>query len=308
MKTQTANARVVSKQMFRLLPTQVVLAAVGAVNGIVSSIYAANFVGVDAMGVVGLYGPVQLLLGAVSLMISSGSVILYGQYAGQNRPEKGQSVFSLNLALTSLLSAALTAVFLLLALWDRTGFLCGDERLRPLFNAYLLGQSAGVFPLVVGNQLPAFLAMENKGRRTTAASLAYIGVNLGLNHVFVRLLRLEALGLALSNSLGLWVFFFVEAGYYLSGKSHLRIAAGRLPWGETAEILKTGFPGAAATAYQTLRGYCVNRLLLAFVGSVGVSAFAAANNLLGIFWAIPAGMLAVSRMMLSVSRVQPQSR
>ena len=115
-KTQTANARVVSKQMFRLLPTQVVLAAVGAVNGIVSSIYAANFVGVDAMGVVGLYGPVQLLLGAVSLMVSSGSVILYGQYAGQNRQEKGQSVFSLNLALTALLSVLLTALFLLLAL------------------------------------------------------------------------------------------------------------------------------------------------------------------------------------------------
>ena len=34
---------------------------------------------------------------------------------------------------------------------------------------------------------------------------------------------------------------------------------------------------------------------------MGLSAFAAANNVLGIFWAIPAGMIAVSRLLISVS-------
>jgi anti-sigma regulatory factor (Ser/Thr protein kinase) len=42
-------------------------------------------------------------------------------------------------------------------------------------------------------------------------------------------------------------------------------------------------------------------LLTAYVGSAGISAFAAANNLMGIVWAIPGGMIAVSRMMISVS-------
>ncbi len=45
----------------------------------------------------------------------------------------------------------------------------------------------------------------------------------------------------------------------------------------------------------------MNWAITAFVGSVGISAFAAANNLLAIFWAIPGGMLAVSRLMMSVS-------
>ena len=37
MQVQDANTKVVSKLMFRLLPIQILLAAVGAVNGIVSS-------------------------------------------------------------------------------------------------------------------------------------------------------------------------------------------------------------------------------------------------------------------------------
>ena len=301
MREQKPDAKTITRLMLRLLPIQVVLAAVGAVNGIVSSFFATNYVGVEAMSAVGLYGPVQMLISAVSLMISGGSVILCGKYLGQNEQKKLQNVFSLNLTATALLAALFTALFLLLGLFDLTGFLSGDEHVRPLFNRYLLGQSIGVFPLLLGNQLPAFLSMENKGRRTMSASLIYICVNVVLNFLFVRVLRLEAFGLALASSLGLWVFFGVEAQYFLSGKSTLRITARGIRWSETGEILKTGFPGAANNVYQTLRGFILNGLTLAFVGSVGISAFAAANNLLGIVWALPNGMLAVSRLMMSVS-------
>ena len=39
---QKANAKMVTKLMFRLLPIQILLAMVGAVNGIVSSFFASN--------------------------------------------------------------------------------------------------------------------------------------------------------------------------------------------------------------------------------------------------------------------------
>lgn len=52
------------KLMFRLLPIQVLLAAVGAVNGLVSSYFASNFVGVEAMSAVGLYSPINMLMAA----------------------------------------------------------------------------------------------------------------------------------------------------------------------------------------------------------------------------------------------------
>ena len=54
MQAKDANTKVVSKLMFRLLPIQILLAAVGSINGIVSSYFASNYIGISAMSVVGL--------------------------------------------------------------------------------------------------------------------------------------------------------------------------------------------------------------------------------------------------------------
>lgn len=298
---KTANAKMVTKLLFRLLPVQILLAAVGAVNGIVSSFFASNFVGTDAMSAVGLYSPLNMLVTSVGAILVGGSVILCGKYMGQNRQDRMHNVFSLNLVLTFLIAAVFTLLFLIMGLFGLTGFFTKDEAVRPLFNRYLMGQSVGILPLMLGSSFSAFLSLENKGKRSLIASIIYIAVNILLNFIFVKQLRMEAFGLALASALGMWVFMLVQAQFYVSGKSHLRFSAKKLDWKESREIFHIGLPGALSNIYQTARGLIVNGLLGSFVGSAGISAFAASNNLLGIVWAIPVGMLAVSRMMISVS-------
>ena len=301
MKEQAANAQITAKLMLHLLPVQVLLAAVGAVNGIVSSFFASNYVGVTAMSAVGVYAPLQMFLNAVSLMLVGGSVILYGRYMGQNDQEKLQNLFRLSLVITLLAASVFTVLFLVLGSFDLTGFLTRNPEVRLLFNRYLLGQSIGVFPLLMGNQLAAFLSIENRARRTLMASVAYILVNLILNSWFVRQLHMEAFGLALASAIGLWVYLLVQVPYFFSGKSAVRMSRRHLSWKDTSEIIRVGISGALTTGYQTIRGLILNWLLEIFVGAVGISALATANSFLGIFWAIPNGMLAVSRMLISVS-------
>ena len=301
MNDQKANAQMLTRLMFRLLPIQILLAAVGSVNGIVSSFFASNFVGVDAMSAVGLYSPVNMFFSAISLILVGGSVILCGKYMGQNQQDELQSTFSLNMILSVLITVVFSLLFLLLGLFDLTGFMTRDETVRPLFNRYLLGQTIGLVPLFLGNSFAAFLSLENKSRYTTIASILYILANIILNALFVQWLHLEAFGLALASSLGQWVFLAAELWPFLKGETHLRIRLRKPCWKEALLLYKTGLPGAAGNGYQTLRGYLVNRLLDAFVGSVGISAFAAANNLLSIFWSVPLGMMAVSRLLFSVS-------
>ena len=301
MTMETSNTKMLSKLMFRLLPVQILLAAVGSVNGIVSSFFATNFVGVEAMTAVGLYGPIGMLATSLGSILVGGSSILCGKYIGRNEQEKMQNVFSLNLLISLLIAVLFIAAFLILGLFDLTGFLTRDENVRPFLNEYLLGQAIGMVPLMLGSSFAAFLSIENKGRRTLVASIAYILVNIFLNFLFVQVLQMQAFGLALASALGMWVFLLVQGEAFVTGKSHFRLFHGRIVFRETLQILKIGLPGAMINIYQTVRGLVVNYLLETFVGSVAISAFAAANNLLGIFWAVPAGMLAVSRMMISVS-------
>ncbi len=301
MMRTPSGMKMLTKLMFRLLPVQILLAAVGSVNGIVSSFFAANFVGVEAMSAVGLYGPVGMLATSVSTVLVGGSAILLGKYMGRNEQEKMQNVFSLNLAASLIIALVFIVVFLSFGLFDLTGFLTTDGDVRPYLNQFFLGQAIGMVPLMLGSSFASFLSIENKGRRTLAASLTYIVVNILLNFLFVRVFEMEAFGLALASSLGMWVFLLVQADVYIRKKSHFRLFGGRLNWKDLGEIFRIGLPGAAVNLYQTLRGLIVNYLVTSFVGSAGISAFAAANNLLGIVWAVPAGMLAVSRMMISVS-------
>lgn len=296
-----ANTKVVSRLMLRLLPMQVLLASIGQINGFVSSFFATNYVGIDANAAVGLYLPVSMLMTAVGLTFSSGSAILCGRYIGRGDRDKTQGVFSLTIYLSLMIGIIFAVLALIAVSFDLTGFITKEAAVREIFNRYLLGQVIGIVPLLLSNTLTAFLTIENRIRRTSLAGVVYIIVNLLLSFVFVRMLNLQSFGLALASSIGLWVFLAVEMQYFISGRSSLKLKLKRPELGECAEMLRIGLPGGLSNGYQTLRGFIVNRLIEAYVGAAGISAFTSANNLLAIFWSIPVAMSAISRLMMSFS-------
>lgn len=301
MTNAQSNMKLTSKLMFRLLPLQIFLALIGSINSIISGLFATNFVGVNAMTAVGLYSPINMLIYAISTMLVGGATIMCGKYMGKNEDEKVQNVFSVAVVLSTAIALFFIVLFLTFGLFDLTGFIAKDSEVRPLFNSYLAGQAVGLLPLILGNQLAAFLSLENRVRRTTIASVTYIFVNIVLNYIFVGKLQMEAFGLALASSLGLWGYFLIQAQYFFTKGSELKFFRRHLDWSETKDIVIIGIPGAASFGYQTLRGFIVNALLMAYVGAAGVSALASSDGLLRLAWGLPGGMMAVSRMVMSIS-------
>lgn len=301
MTNAQSNMKLTSKLMFRLLPLQIFLALIGSINSIISGLFATNFVGVNAMTAVGLYSPINMLIYAISTMLVGGATIMCGKYMGKNEDEKVQNVFSIAVVLSTAIALFFIVLFLTFGLFDLTGFIAKDPAVRPLFNSYLAGQAVGLLPLILGNQLAAFLSLENRVSRTTIASVTYIFVNIVLNYIFVGKLQMEAFGLALASSLGLWVYFLIQAQYFFTKGSELKFFRRHLDWSETKDIIIIGIPGAASFGYQTLRGFIVNALLMAYVGAAGVSALASSDGLLRLAWGLPGGMMAVSRMVMSIS-------
>lgn len=294
------RSKMTTKVMFMLLPAQILLASIGAVNGIVSSFFASNFIGDEAMSAVGYYGPINQLISAVSAVLLTGSTILCGKYIGEHQIRKMRNVFTLDMIISFIVSAIATAIVVLIPLLGLTRILTPDPVAIAELKPYMFGQALGIIPFLLGTQLSSFLSLENRMKRTIASSLLYIGINLLLNGVFVGVLSMGTLGLSLANSIGMWAFFLVPAHYFFSGKSELRLMGKGLEWRETREIVKIGVAGAINNAYLAVRGFVVNGLITAYVGSAGISAFAVANSFLALFWAIPAGMQAVSRMMISI--------
>ena len=303
MKQDSENRRLISRLMLRLLPAQIFLAAIGAINSIASSLLASNMLGVEAMTAIGLYMPLGMLINAISTLLVGGATILNGKYLGQRANDRIRNAFSLDMIASLLMSAAIIIGYLLMALFDLTRFITDDGAVRLLFNQYLLGQAVGVIPMVIGSQLASYLSLENRTGLTTLATLACIVATLFANLLFVRALNMGVFGLALGSSAGMWVFLAIQAGYYFCGRSTLPVSLSlrRLDWRELGTILKVGAPGAMILGYQFVRGIALNNLILRHAGVEGLSAFAANDALLRFFWAVPFGMVSVSRMVFSVA-------
>ena len=299
MKKNT-DTHLISKTYFRLLPIQILLALVSAVNGTVSGLFGSNFVGPAVMSAIGLYGPIAMFLMAAAMVFVGGTQILCGKYMGKNEPEKTQDIFILSLLTVTGFSVVMCVILSLGAFTGLTRIFTSDPVTRETLNKYILGQVLGILPLMLGQLLPAFLSLENQSKRTTTAGIVCILVNVLCNLLFVVVLKMGAFGLSLASSAGMWALFGVQAVYYFSGKSFFKIRHKPADRKGTLEIIKTGYPGALSNGYQAVRAVILNALILQFVGSAGLSSFAASESILRLFWTIPYGMVVVSRMLMSI--------
>ena len=300
MEQISSDRKLLTGLFFRLLPYQVLLIIINAVNGIVDSLYASNAIGKAAMSAMGLYAPFNHFLYAASIALVGGSQILYGRYIARNR-EAVHSVFTLDLLVSLIISVATSLIMVVGAVTGATRIFVEHEPDLTMFNNYLLGQSIGIPALIIGQQLFAFLSLENQTKRTMAASISCFVTNAILNHVFVVILPWGTFGLGLSSSISTWIFLAIQAQYYLAGKSEWKFSLRSSNWSDVPDMFRLGAPGAISRFVEMFRCFIVNYLILTWVGIEGISSFAASNNVMAIFWAFPFGMVAVCRMLFSIS-------
>lgn len=300
LKQQPNEYKLLSGLYFRLLPYQVLLLAINAVNGIADTLYASNEIGKPAMSAIGIFGPINIFLSAVGLMLVSGSQILYGRYVTTKR-EKLPELFTVDLLIALGISLVSCAVLALAAATGLTRLLLSQQPDLQMLNRYILGQLAGIPPLLMGQQLFSFLSLQNQTRRTMIASVACFLSNIVFNHLFIVIFPMGTFGLGLGTSLSNWTFFGIQAVYFLREQTELRFSPRTWRREEGAQIVRLGYPGAIARFGEMLRCLIVNTLVLKYVGSVGISSFSASNSLLSIVWAVPFGMAAVCRMLFSIS-------
>lgn len=301
MNDQKNSMKLLCSTMFKLLPVQILLSALSSVNELVSSFFANNYIGSEAMSAVGLYIPINILLLTPNTMLIMGSSILIGQYWGKNDQKKLQAVFSTTLFVAFCIGLLFLLIFSFLGFFGLTGFITRDPILKANFNQYLLSQCIGILPLLLGSLLSTFISMENRRFITFFAGIMYILSNIIFHYIFINILGMNVEGLGLAASLSSWVFFLILIQYFFSKKAHLRFSLKNISKNELFSVIKVGYPKLFREGYQTMRGFFLNFLLGIFVGTAGISSFAISRNVINLFWAAKIGMIVVSTMMIGIS-------
>ena len=259
-REKSVEYKLLTRLFFRLLPYQVLLIVISAVNGIVDSLYASNAIGQSAMSAIGLFGPFNHFLYAASIVFVSGSQILYGRYLSNER-QKISGLMTANLLISGGLAVAASLLLVLGVMTGATRVLINVEPDLQMLNSYILGQAIGIPALVLGQQLFSFLSLENQKRLTMIASITCFIVNAALDHVFIVLLHMETFGLGLSSAISMWVFLGVQAVYYLKGKSEWKFSLRECRWADAGKIFLLGYPGALSRFVEMFRCLIVNALI-----------------------------------------------
>ena len=300
MKEKSSEYNLLSGLFFRLLPYQILLLIITAINGIIDTLYASNLIGESAMSAIGLFGPINHFLYAASITFVSGSQVLYGRYLARDR-RKINHLFTVTLVVSEGLSLLMSAFFVISVYTGMTSVLVNTQRDLEMLNRYILGQALGIPALILGQQLFSFMSLENRRKWTMTASIICFITNSIFDQIFIVFLHWETFGLGLATSVSEWVFFMALAVYYFLGKSEWKFSVKNCEWKDATRIITLGYSGALSRFLEMFRCLIVNFLILQYVGSAGISSFAASNSVMALCWPVPFGMMAVARMLFSIS-------
>ena len=284
---------------FKLLPVQVLIVAMGSINSIVDGVIAARYVDPKTVGVIGLFVGILGAINGTSSVILGGSSVLSGKYMGSGNIRRTVGIFSLNMFVTFMLGALITFVGLLMP--RSVALFCGaNDVFVEGLTVYIRGFSFGILPMMLVQQLSAFLQLERQSKRNYIGVAAMIVSNVTLDILLVAVFDMGALGLALSTAICNWIYLFILLPYYFTDKAQLKFRFGTIDFHELIDVIKIGFPGALLVFCLSLRSLVQNRMIILYAGQDGMAAKGAMDMAGGLFIAFCLGGGATIRMLASV--------
>ena len=82
IRIQKEQNAMLGRLLFRMLPVQVAIIAMGSINSIIDGVVAARFIDSSTVGVIGLYYAMLYILDASGSVLITGVNVLSGRYLG----------------------------------------------------------------------------------------------------------------------------------------------------------------------------------------------------------------------------------
>lgn len=299
MNETLKKSDMLNRLFYKLLPVQILIVAMGAVNSIVDGVVAGRFIDSGTVGVVGLYFALVQVYQAVGNMMVGGSAVLCGRSMGRGDIRRTGSIFSMTLTVTMIVGVVLTAVGLLIP-GPLASLLGANAELKSALMTYIRGYAIGVIPMMLAQQVAAFLQLERKSAIGYAGIVGLIVSNIALDIILVAVLHMGIWGLALATSISNWIYLIILLPYYLTGKAQLKFRPKEIDWSDLKMMLIIGLPGAMLVFCLAVRAVVINRILLTYSGVDGLSAQSAFSMVSGIFLAFAIGVGSTIRVLSSV--------
>ena len=266
----------VSKLFWNIMPVQMLICSIGAVNSLIDGVIGSRFLGAEAMAAVGLFGPVSTIIGGITSVICVGATIMITTYMGKTQKESAGRIFSVVGIMVGLFTIVCSTALIVFA--KPLAVLLGGNNGNTLLSDYIIGISIFLVFQMLSSYFMNGLQIICKTGKAYAA-LAVMGVSNALMDIFfvcVFKMGIFGLGLATGISFLLQALFILPT--FLGNSSPLQFCRCQVTKDEFVQIIRGGLPTALGSISMSLKGFILNGLLLQIGGTLAVAALSVENT------------------------------
>lgn len=277
------NDYIAKKTYLSFVVVSILTSLTATVGMLIDNIIVGRCLGSDALGAMGIVGPVSLIFSAIGNICSGGGGTRAAQALGRGERDKVCQIFTIN-TLFVLVSGGILTVFGMMFAPQIAGFLGAEGALLEPSSQYLYGYFLGAIPTIMLSATMSFIRIDGSPKLPLISIAVMSVANIILDLLMVYVFRQGMFGMALATTISYCLAVATAFLHFLKKDSILKFVKPKKFFGELSQTVATGFPTAISRVSDTVKVMLLNNMMVAVVSVAAVTALnvrTQANSFLG---------------------------
>ena len=265
------NDYIVRKTYYSFVLVSILSSLTATAGMLIDNIIVGRYLGSDALGAMGIVGPVSLVFSAIGNICSGGGGARSAQALGRGDRNQFCLIFTTNLLFILIVGTILTVLGI--AYSPSIAVVLGaKESLVAPVTDYLRGFFLGTIPTILLSAMMCFVRIDGSPKLPLLCISVMSVSNIALDLMMVHVFHQGMFGMALATSISYVLAVATALTHFRKKESALRLVkpAGFLK--DLSKTIITGFPTALSRICDTVKVMLLNNLLVAYVSVAAVTA------------------------------------
>ncbi len=272
-----------TKTLFKYVTPAILTNACVFLFTIIDGIFVGRGVGSDALGAVNIAMPLVMIATAINMLTSIGGVTVAAIRLGRGEKEGANQAFMHSLT-ANFIFAAIMTVLCIFFTEPLARMLGADAQYIPMAKDYIFWWGLFAIPCALSLNFQSFCRNDGSPMLVGVATALSTVLNIFLDWLFVFPMQMGIMGAALATGISQTVSMLIVLMHFLLKKGHLRIRRFK-PEGK----LFRGLPEMIAQFATPVTTICMNHVLMAQLGDIGINAFSIISYVSSLTMSVLAG-------------------
>ena len=255
---------------------------------VIDGIFVGNGVGSDALGAVNIAMPFVMIATAINMLTSIGGVTVTAIRLGRGDTQGANQAFMHSLTANFAIAVIVTLLGVC-ATQPLARMLGADDAYLPMVSDYLFWWALFAIPCALSLNFQSFCRNDGSPMLVGVATVLSTVLNIFLDWLFVFPLHMGIMGAALATGISQTVSWLIVLGHFVLKKGVLRIQRFKPEGKLYRKVLFRGLPEMIAQFATPVTTICMNHVLIANLGDIGINAFSIISYIASLALSVLAG-------------------